>query len=219
MDDAWTLRDHLNTVRNVIDMNGKTISHLQYNAFGKLISSTGEKLPFRYTGKMFDDATGLQWNINRWYDANVGRWISEDPIGFMGRDGNLSRYVNNAPTMGYDCNGHCWCKAIVKCFTPALDAMGAFAVTAYTLETCLKAVAAAPGASWKVVPECTLLTGGSAAVTLATIVGAMHACISLANNPDCDIHTKKRIQAQIDTLVDAIDTIESIGQQIGINLF
>jgi uncharacterized protein RhaS with RHS repeats len=37
----------------------------------------------------------LQWNINRWYDANVGRWISEDPIGFEAGDGNLYRYVGN----------------------------------------------------------------------------------------------------------------------------
>jgi len=95
MDDAWTLRDHLNTVRDVINMNGKVVSHLEYNAFGKLVSSTGEKLPFRYTAKMFDDATGLQWNINRWYDPNVGRWVSEDPIGFMAKDGNLARYVEN----------------------------------------------------------------------------------------------------------------------------
>ena len=95
MDDAWTLRDHLNTVRNVIDMNGKAISHLEYNAFGKLVSSTGEKLPFRYTGKMFDDTIGLQWNINRWYDADVGRWVSEDSIGFEGKDKNLFRFVFN----------------------------------------------------------------------------------------------------------------------------
>ena len=105
MDDAWTLRDHLNTVRNVIDMNAKTISQLEYNAFGKLISSKGEKLPFRYTGKMFDDATGLQWNINRWYDSNVGRWISEDPIGFRGKDGNLYRYVGNGSNFLLDPDG------------------------------------------------------------------------------------------------------------------
>ena len=95
MDDNWTLRDHLNTVRKVVDMKGKVVSHLDYNAFGKLVSSTGDKPLFRYTGKMFDDAIDLQWNINRWYDAEVGRWISEDPIGFEGKDANLCRYVSN----------------------------------------------------------------------------------------------------------------------------
>jgi hypothetical protein len=36
----------------------------------------------------------LQWNINRWYDSKVGRWMSEDPIGFEGVDRNLYRYVH-----------------------------------------------------------------------------------------------------------------------------
>jgi RHS repeat-associated protein len=102
MDDDWTLRDHLNTVRKVMNAKGKVISNLEYNAFGRLISTTGEKPLFRYTGKMFDDATGLQWNINRWYDANVGRWISEDPIGFEAEDANLCRYVFNALTTQTD---------------------------------------------------------------------------------------------------------------------
>ena len=95
VDDMWALRDHLNTVRKVVDAKGAVVSELEYNAFGVLINATGEKPLFRYTGKMFDDATGLQWNVNRWYDAKVGRWISEDPIGFEGKDINLSRYVAN----------------------------------------------------------------------------------------------------------------------------
>jgi hypothetical protein len=37
----------------------------------------------------------LQWNINRWYDAKVGRWCSEYPIGFEGKDENLTRYIRN----------------------------------------------------------------------------------------------------------------------------
>jgi RHS repeat-associated protein len=45
---------------------------------------------------MTDDVTNLQWNINRWYDARVGRWIYEDPIGFHAGDCNLQRYVYNS---------------------------------------------------------------------------------------------------------------------------
>ena len=105
MDDDWTLRDHLNTVRKVVDAKGKVISSLEYNAFGVLVNATGDKPLFRYTGKMFDDATGLQWNVNRWYDANVGRWISEDPIGFEAKDANLIKYVSNSPLSYLDYDG------------------------------------------------------------------------------------------------------------------
>ena len=33
----------------------------------------------------------------RWYDARYGRFITEDPIGFDGRDINLYGYVWNNP--------------------------------------------------------------------------------------------------------------------------
>ena len=42
---------------------------------------------------------------HRWYDARVGRWISEDPIGFRGKDGNLARYVRNACVLFSDTKG------------------------------------------------------------------------------------------------------------------
>jgi RHS repeat-associated protein len=106
MDDNWALRDHLNTVRKVMNAKGKVVSDLDYNAFGALINATGERPLFRYTGKLFDDATALQWNINRWYDAEVGRWISEDPIGFEGGDYNVYRYVLGMPVTYTDAHGH-----------------------------------------------------------------------------------------------------------------
>uniref|UniRef100_UPI0032201F2F RHS repeat-associated core domain-containing protein n=1 Tax=Thermogutta sp. TaxID=1962930 RepID=UPI0032201F2F len=60
---------------------------------------------FVFTGRPFDSDTQLQNNLNRWYDAHVGRWLSEDPIGFNGGDGNLYRYVKNRPIMSTDPSG------------------------------------------------------------------------------------------------------------------
>ena len=39
------------------------------------------------------------------YDPTIGRWISEDPIGFTAGDANLYRYVQNAPTNATDPSG------------------------------------------------------------------------------------------------------------------
>lgn len=91
----WSLTDHLGTIRDII---GSENAHLIYDAFGNLVSGTNPLL-FGFTGKAFDSDTHLQNNINRWYDAAVGRWLSTDPIGFEGNDTNLYRYVRNLPTL------------------------------------------------------------------------------------------------------------------------
>lgn len=39
------------------------------------------------------------------YDPTVGRWLSQDPIGFKAGDPNLYRYVGNHPTMATDPSG------------------------------------------------------------------------------------------------------------------
>jgi RHS repeat-associated protein len=57
---------------------------------------------FAFTGRLFDATTGLQNNLHRWYDPTVGRWLSEDPIGFAANDANLYRYVVNLPTTHVD---------------------------------------------------------------------------------------------------------------------
>lgn len=43
--------------------------------------------------------------IHRWYDPKIGRWISQDPIGFAAGDANLYRYVGNEATMYVDPDG------------------------------------------------------------------------------------------------------------------
>ncbi|MDO4575232.1 MAG: RHS repeat-associated core domain-containing protein [Planctomycetia bacterium] len=61
-----------------------------------VFASRANPILFAYTGKAFDTSTALQNNINRWYDATMGRWLNPDPIGFEGSDANLYRYVGNA---------------------------------------------------------------------------------------------------------------------------
>jgi RHS repeat-associated protein len=74
------------------------VNHLIYDAFGKVASESNSAVDslLLFTGRPFDRDTGFQNNLNRWYDASVGRWLSEDPIGFNGGDANLYRYVGNA---------------------------------------------------------------------------------------------------------------------------
>ena len=64
-------------------------------------------LAFGFTGKWTEEDTGYRHHLNRWFDPEIGKWISEDPIGFAGGDFNISRYVANRPlrlidTLGLD---------------------------------------------------------------------------------------------------------------------
>jgi RHS repeat-associated protein len=108
----------------VDDATGGLRLHRTYDSFGNIIDEThygadeygysytvGESDPeyvdlaFAYTGRLLDKATGLQNNLNRWYDASIGRWLSEDPIGFNAGDANLYRYVGNGPVNARDPSG------------------------------------------------------------------------------------------------------------------
>ena len=108
----WALSDHLGSIRDIADTSESTgttsiANHRRYDSFGRRVWETNDAvdLVFGYTGKLFDETTRLQNNLNRWYDSSTGRWISQDPIGFAGGDANLYRYVGNSPTNATDPSG------------------------------------------------------------------------------------------------------------------
>jgi len=78
-----------------------------YDAFGNLSSATGSLTnPFRYTGREFDSETGLYYYRARYYDSEIGRFASEDPIRFKaGTD--FYPYVMNRPVTFSDPMGTC----------------------------------------------------------------------------------------------------------------
>jgi RHS repeat-associated protein len=64
-----------------------------YDSFGNATNNLSTR--YQFTGREFDNFTGLHYYRARWYDGNLGRFISEDPIGFGGGDINLYGYVRN----------------------------------------------------------------------------------------------------------------------------
>ena len=95
------------TVRDVVNSQGQVRNHLVYDAFGKVVSETNAAVDFLfgYTGRERDEETGLHYYRARYYDPAVGRFVSEDPIGFAAGDANLYRYVGNEVTNATDPSG------------------------------------------------------------------------------------------------------------------
>jgi RHS repeat-associated protein len=91
----YFLQDHLGSTIGLTDSNGNVVSSAGYDSFGNSTNSLGTR--YQYTGREFDEFTGLYYYRARWYDANLGRFISEDPVGFAGGDINLFGYVKNNP--------------------------------------------------------------------------------------------------------------------------
>lgn len=110
----WALSDHQGTVRDLVDNTGTLLNHLTYDSFGNITSQTNPLVNFRftYTGREFDAETGLYYYRARYFDPNTGRFVSEDPIGFKGKDLNLYRYVENNPIIFTDPFGE------IKVFRP-----------------------------------------------------------------------------------------------------
>jgi RHS repeat-associated protein len=124
----WLLDDHENSVRDIVDNDGNVVNHKAYDSFGRVTSETNTAAAadviFGYTGREFDSETGLQYNRARYYDAATGRFISTDPIGFDGGDGNLYRYAGNSPVAYTDPSGHSAFSKILKQVGGATASLG-----------------------------------------------------------------------------------------------
>lgn len=103
----WFLNDHLGTPQQIVAENGGVVGKAQYAAFGKAEVDSGATVTnnLRFPGQYYDEETGLHYNWNRYYDAESGRYIQTDPIGFRGKDINMYRYANGNTNLNYDKNG------------------------------------------------------------------------------------------------------------------
>ncbi|MCA9224658.1 MAG: RHS repeat-associated core domain-containing protein, partial [Planctomycetales bacterium] len=95
----WPLTDQVGSVRDLVDSTGTVVNHLVYDSFGQLTSETNAAVDhlFGFTGREYDEETGMNYYRARYYDPTVGRFLSTDPSGFHGGDSNLYRYVGNNP--------------------------------------------------------------------------------------------------------------------------
>jgi RHS repeat-associated protein len=114
---------HQNTLFSVFalsDSAGRLVESYQYDAYGRQTivgpgpnspmavggrSAVGN--PFMFTGRRFDPETGLYYYRMRYLDAELGRFISRDPIGYAGGIG-LYEYVGGRATVGTDAMGLDW---------------------------------------------------------------------------------------------------------------
>jgi RHS repeat-associated protein len=95
---SYYQQDGIGSITSLSGSAGALANTYSYDSFGKLTASTGTITnPFQFAGREYDPETGTYDNRFRYYDQGAGRFVSEDPIGFMGGT-NKYAYVFNNPT-------------------------------------------------------------------------------------------------------------------------
>ena len=103
---------------NITDSTGAKVVTYTYNAWGKIMSMTGNmelavNNPFRYRGYYYDVESGLYYLNSRYYDPQTGRFINAEPNVDYGKfdEGaglngyNVFAYCANNPVMFKDDSG------------------------------------------------------------------------------------------------------------------
>lgn len=101
----------------ILDETGTVVVEYTYDAWGKLLTTEGTLKdtlgyinPLRYRGYVYDHVTGFYYLQSRYYDPEIGRFISADSVmSDVGGDmlgSNLFAYCLNNPVNRTDPNGN-----------------------------------------------------------------------------------------------------------------
>ena len=124
-------------VVGIVDDTLATVVEYTYSPWGEILSvdggganTIGTLNPFRYRGYYFEEETGLYYLNARYYDPEVGRFISADAFLDQGSllGNNLFAYCFNNPINNFDPSGN---SVIIA--TAAVAAMAQAALTAITV--------------------------------------------------------------------------------------
>ena len=110
----------LNTHGEIIQLvhpYGDIVAEYQYDAWGNILSASGSRAeinPLRYRGYYYDSETGFYYVSSRYYDPEIGRFLSPDSTDILTAsplvhtDKNLYAYCDNNPVVRADGSGEFW---------------------------------------------------------------------------------------------------------------
>ncbi|MCF5725669.1 RHS repeat domain-containing protein, partial [Pseudomonas syringae] len=88
--------DHLGTPQELTTPEGEIVWSAHYRAYGEISRLDIGKVdnPLRFQGQYFDQESGLHYNRHRYYNPDIGRYLTPDPVKLAGGI-NAYRYVPN----------------------------------------------------------------------------------------------------------------------------
>ena len=101
-------KDHLGSVRAVVNENAEIVAAYDYDTWGYLLENrtyNGDSIKYKYTGKELDKESFYDYFGARYYDARIGRWGQVEPL--LDKYPSLTpfNYSVNNPLKIIDVNG------------------------------------------------------------------------------------------------------------------
>ena len=109
------LIDIIGNIVGLVDGNGNIVVEYDYSSYGKVevkkdTVGISKKDHIRYKGYIYDEETKLYYLISRYYDPEIGRFISQDSVEYIEPSSisglNLYVYCGNDPINMYDPSGN-----------------------------------------------------------------------------------------------------------------
>jgi RHS repeat-associated protein len=107
------IHDIQGSISMLLDADGKIVESYRYDAFGceEMYDAQNNKIqkshidnPWRFSSKRTDSETGFVYFGRRYYDPQLGKWLTMDPLGLKAGP-NLYAYVLNNPLTHIDLYG------------------------------------------------------------------------------------------------------------------
>jgi len=101
--------DALGTVTKITDNSGIDVKNYVYDTYGniKIDSGSAPAEDISFTGREYERKLGLFYYRARYYNPEIGRFMTNDPIGMSGGNLNFYSYVNNNSVNWIDPLGMC----------------------------------------------------------------------------------------------------------------
>lgn len=93
---SYFLVDALGSTIGLTDASAQLFQRYQYDPYGNVTSTGNATNPYQYTGREAD-GFGLYYYRARYYSPSMGRFISEDPLGFGGGQASFYAYAGGQP--------------------------------------------------------------------------------------------------------------------------
>ena len=98
-------QDSIGSVIALSDASGNRVETYAYSPFGEPNQTSAIGNTFMYSGREYEEESGLYYFRARYYSPDLGRFVSADPIGPDGGDLNLYTYCLNNPANNKDLLG------------------------------------------------------------------------------------------------------------------